>query len=144
VWQCMQLHKIFFSSPSVHLLSSNQHRWWYLPLCIKYKKRIIPAMEQESGYIFGLWQPIIIPPVCVDLRILVYSWGYYVYLLGDCYKYRSIKTVSGIIHNYHKDKLVTARGNNHLITYLGQGILFSSHSVEVWEYWCNLEYSVVL
>jgi hypothetical protein len=27
------------------------------------------------------------------------------------------------------DKLVT--GNNHLITYLGEGIVFSSHSVEV-------------
>jgi hypothetical protein len=37
--------------------------------------------------------------------------------------------VNGIIQNYHMDKLVT--GNQDLITYLGQGILFASHSVVV-------------
>jgi hypothetical protein len=55
--------------------------------------------------------------------------AYYHLTYGDSYKCIYIKIVSGIIHNYHMDKLVT--GNNHLITYLGQYILFSSHSVEV-------------
>jgi hypothetical protein len=59
----------------------------------------------------------------------MYYGGYYVYLLGDCSKRRGIKIVSGIIPNYHTDKMVS--GNNNLITYLGQGVLFSSHSVEV-------------
>jgi hypothetical protein len=61
---------------------------------------------------------------------LVYSGGYSVYLLQDSSKCRGIKIVCGIIHNYHTDNKVVT-GNNHLITYLGQGILFSSHSVEV-------------
>jgi hypothetical protein len=73
----------------------------------------------------------------------VYSGGYSIILSGDSSKCRGIKLVSGIIHNYHMKTLVT--GNNHLITYaVGQGISLSSHSVEVEEYWCNLEYSVVL
>jgi hypothetical protein len=72
----------------------------------------------------------------------VYAGGYYVELFGDSSKCRGFKIVSGTIHNYHMDKLVT--GNKHLIAYSGQGILFSSHTVEVWEYWCNLEYSIVL
>jgi hypothetical protein len=102
----------------------------------------VGSREQESGYIFDLWQPIIIPD-CVDLKILlVYSGGYSIVLFGDSSKCRGIKMDSGIIHNYRTDKLVT--GNNHLITYLGQGILFSYHSVEVCEYWCNLEYYIVL
>jgi hypothetical protein len=59
----------------------------------------------------------------------VYSGGYYVELYGDSSKCRGNKIVRGIIHNYHTDKLVT--GNKHLIIYFGQGVLFSSHSVEV-------------
>jgi hypothetical protein len=50
-------------------------------------------------------------------------------LYGDSSKCRGIKIVSGV-SNYHTDKFVA--GNNHLITYLGQGILFlASHSVVV-------------
>jgi hypothetical protein len=51
------------------------------------------------------------------------------FILGDSSKCRGIKAVRGIIIHYHTDKLAT--GNNHLITYLGQDILFSSHSMEV-------------
>jgi hypothetical protein len=77
-------------------------------------------------YILVTWESNIIP-VCVDLRILVYSGEYYIELLGDIYNCRGFKIVSGIIHNYHRDKYVT--WNKHLITYLGQGIIFASHSV---------------
>jgi hypothetical protein len=60
----------------------------------------------------------------------VYPVGYYIVLYGgDSSKFKGINIVSGMIHNYQTDKLVT--GNNHLITYLGQGILFSSYPVEV-------------
>jgi hypothetical protein len=59
----------------------------------------------------------------------VYSGGYSVELYGESSKCRVFRIVSGIICNYHTDKLVT--GNNHLIIYSGQGILFSSHSVQV-------------
>jgi hypothetical protein len=64
------------------------------------------------------------------LRILVYPVGYSIVLYGDSSKFKGIKIVSVIIRNHHTDKLVTG-DKNHLITYLGQGILFSSHSVEV-------------
>jgi hypothetical protein len=85
------------------------------------------------------------PSLCrFEAEYLVYSGGYSVYLLGDSSKYRGIIIVSGILHNYHTDKLVT--GINHLITYLGQGILFSSHSVSggLRLEWCNLEHYIVL
>jgi hypothetical protein len=41
-----------------------------------------------------------------------------VFTIGSC-----------IFRNYHTDKLVP--GNNHWITYLGDGILFFSHSEEI-------------
>jgi hypothetical protein len=69
------------------------------------------------------------PPIFGHLRILVYSGLYSIVFYRDISKCRGIKIVSGIIHNYHTDKLVT--GNKHLITYLGQGILFFSHLEEV-------------
>jgi hypothetical protein len=72
----------------------------------------------------------------------VYSGGYSVELLEEIVLSVEASIVSGIIQKYHMDKLVT--GNKHMITYSGQGILFSSHSVEVGEYWCNLEYGIVL
>jgi hypothetical protein len=84
--------------------------------------------EQALCYILMLWQPIIIT-VCRSLRLLEYSGGYSIILDGDSSNCIYIKIVSGTIRNYHRAKLVT--GNNHLITYLGQGILSSSHSVEV-------------
>jgi hypothetical protein len=43
----------------------------------------------------------------------VYSGGYFDELLGDSSKFRGFKIVSGIIHNFHTDKLVTE--NNHLM-----------------------------
>jgi hypothetical protein len=59
----------------------------------------------------------------------VFPGGYSVYLLGDSSKCRGIKIVSGIIHNSYTDKLVAV--NNLLITYLGQGNVFTFHSVEI-------------
>jgi ribosomal protein S19 len=54
-------------------------------------------------YILVTWESNTIP-VCVDLRILVYSGEYYIELLGDSYKCRGFKMVSGVIHIYHRDK----------------------------------------
>jgi hypothetical protein len=53
-----------------------------------------------------LWQPNIIQ-VCGDLRILEYSRKYYIILYGDSSKCINIKIISGIIHNYNTEKLVT-------------------------------------
>jgi hypothetical protein len=53
--------------------------------------------EQALCYILVLWQPVIIP-VCVKLKILEYSGGYYIILYGDSSKCTHIKMVSGIIH----------------------------------------------
>jgi hypothetical protein len=61
-------------------------------------------------------------PVCGCLKLLEYSGGYSIILDGDSSKCVYLKNVSGIIPNYHTNKLVT--GNNHLITYLGQGNVF--------------------
>jgi hypothetical protein len=84
-----------------------------------------------------LQSPIIIP-VCGDLRIFLFSGGYSIVLHGDSYRCITIKIVSGIIHHYHTDKLVT--GNNLYITYSsGHCILFSTHPVEFSEYLCILE-----
>jgi hypothetical protein len=54
---------------------------------------------------------------------------FYYPLYGDSSKYIYIKMVGGIIHNYHVDKLIT--GDNNVITYLGQVILYAYLSVEV-------------
>jgi hypothetical protein len=59
----------------------------------------------------------------------VYSGGHYIILYGDSSTCRGIKVVSGIICNYYTNKLFTE--NIHLITYSGQGVLVTSHSVEV-------------
>jgi hypothetical protein len=85
--------------------------------------------EQALCYILLVKRQPIIIPVCVDLRIFEYSGGYSIILYGESSKCIYFKSVSGIILNYHPDKLVA--GNNHLITYLGQRILFSTHSVEI-------------
>ena len=58
-------------------------------------------------------------------------------LHGGSYTCITIKLVTGIIHHYHTDKLVT--GNNLQITYSGHGIVFSTHSLQFSEYGCILE-----
>jgi hypothetical protein len=47
-------------------------------------------------------------------------------LRGESSKCRGFKTVRAVFRIYHTDKLFV--GNKHLVTYSGQGILFSSHS----------------
>jgi hypothetical protein len=66
---------------------------------------------------------------------------YYVVLYRDSSKCRDIIILNGIIRNYHTDRLVT--GNNHQITCWWHDSLSSSQFVEIWEYLCNMEYSVV-
>jgi hypothetical protein len=51
------------------------------------------------------------------------------YSMGDSYKCNNIKMDSGIIHNSYKDNLGAV--NSFLITYLGQGSVFTFHSVEI-------------
>jgi hypothetical protein len=87
-------------------------------------------MEQESGYI-----------LVVDMMVAAYYhprfenivgvfWrGYAIVLHEDSSKCRGIKIVTDIIHNHHTEKLVV-RGNNHLIKYPGQGIVFTTHYVQ--------------
>jgi hypothetical protein len=58
-----------------------------------------------------------------------YFGEYSIILYGDSSKCINIKIVRSIIQNYHMDKLVA--GKNQLITYLGQGNVFTSHSVEI-------------
>jgi hypothetical protein len=79
------------------------------------------------------------PNLCWFEDIGVFLTGRYsiLFYYTESSKCIYIKVVSGLIHNYHINKVVI--GNNHLVTYLGQGILFSSHSVELWEYWCNIQ-----
>jgi hypothetical protein len=91
----------------------------------------VDSGEQALCYILVLWQPINIR-VCEGLGILQYSGDYAIILYGDSCKCININMVSGIIYNYHMDKLVA--GNNLLVTYLCQDNVFTFHSVEIGEY----------
>jgi hypothetical protein len=78
------------------------------------------------------------------VEILEYSCNleYCNVLWGESSKCRLFIIDRDILHNYHTHKLVAV--NKHLGTYLDYGSILSSQFVQVWEYWCILEYSVVL